>query len=110
QRHTAVPPYARIIDGLNVLDTPTHPSSFAVRPVLLTREGARILPYPASPLAAATHEDLPRTGAHGAESRRVAPAPQLLPPQLGEPSKTSVHVRIIENQGHAVNDHCAAPK
>src|SRR2546430_5316477 len=39
----------------------------------------------------------------------VAPAPQLLPAQLGEPRKTGVHVRDIENRGHAVNDHGAAP-
>src|SRR3989442_7490010 len=100
---------ALFIDGIHVLDPPAHPAPFVLRLVLETCEGARVLPFPASPLAAATHEDLARTGANGAESRGVAPAPQLLPAQLGEPCKTSVHVRDIENWGHVVNDHCAAP-
>src|SRR5438552_16130779 len=97
---------ALFIDGIHVFDPPAHPAAFVLRLVLETREGARVLPFPASPLAAATHEDLARTGANGTESRRVAPAPQLLPAQLGEPRKTGVHVRDIENRGHAVNDHC----
>src|SRR5437667_2680148 len=100
---------AVFIDGIHVLDPPAHPAAFVLRLVLETREGARVLPFPASSLAAATHKDLARTGADGAESRRVAPAPQLLPAQLGEPCKTGVHVRDIENRGYAVNDHCAAP-
>src|SRR6267142_1448645 len=101
---------AFFIDGIHVLDPPAHPTAFVLRLILETREGARVLPLPASPLAAATHKDLARTGADGAESRRVAPAPQLLPAQLGEPPKTVVHVRDIENRGHTVNDHCGAPK
>src|SRR5256885_13265310 len=70
---------ALVIDGIHVLDPPTHPAALVLRLVLETREGARVLPFPASPLAAATHEDLARTGANGAESRRVAPTPQLFP-------------------------------
>src|SRR5256885_16166344 len=70
---------ALFINGIHVLDPPTHPAAFVLRLVLETREGARVLPFPASPLPAATHEDLARTGANGAESRGVAPAPQLLP-------------------------------
>src|SRR5882672_5007903 len=100
---------AFFIDGIHVLDPPAHPTAFVLRLVLETREGARVLPFSASPLAAATHKDLARTGANGAESRWVAPAPQLLPAQRGEPCKTGVHVRDIENRGHAVNDHSAAP-
>src|SRR6185503_3585509 len=100
---------ALIIDGIHVLDPPTHPAAFVLCLVLKTRESARIPSFPASPLAAPTHEDLARTGANGAESRRVAPTPQLLPAEFGEPCKTGVHVRDIENWGHAVNDHCAAP-
>src|SRR5438874_13117552 len=84
---------ALFIDGIHVLDPPTHPAAFVVRLVLETREGARVLPFPASPLAAAAHKDLARTGAHGAESRRLAPAPQLLPAQSGAPSKPSLHFR-----------------
>src|SRR3989442_9722777 len=97
------------IDGIHVLDPPAHPAPFVLRLVLETREAARVIPFPASSLATAAHTDLARTGANGAESRRVAPAPQLLPAQLGEPRKPGVHVRDIENRGHAVNDHCAAP-
>src|SRR5256886_17563238 len=67
------------IDGIHVLDPPTHPAPLVLRLVLETREGARVLPFPASPLAAATYKDLAGTGANGTESRRVAPAPQLLP-------------------------------
>src|SRR5256885_16240205 len=70
---------ALFVDRIHVLDPPTHPAALVLRLVLETREGARVLPFPASPLAAATHEDLARTGANGTESRRVAPAPQLLP-------------------------------
>src|SRR5438094_526517 len=92
---------ALFIDGIHVLDPPTHPAAFVLRLVLETSEGARVLPFPASALAAATHKDLARTGANGAKSRRVAPAPHLFPPQLGEPRKTGVHVRHIENRGHA---------
>src|SRR5882672_12411906 len=103
-------PHALFIDGIHVLDPPTHPAAFVLRLVLEACEGARVLPFAASPLPAATHKDLARTGANGAESRRVAPAPQFLPAQLGEPRKTGVHVRDIENRGHTVNDHCAAPK
>src|SRR5437867_1184972 len=101
--------HALFMEGIHVLDPPTHPAAFVLRLVLETGESARVLPFPASPLAAATHEDLAWTGANGAKPRRVAPAPQLLPAQLGEPCKTGVHVRDIENWGHAVNDHCAAP-
>src|SRR5436190_20363868 len=101
--------HALFIDGIHVLNPPAHPAAFVLRLILETREGARVLPLPASPLAAATHEDLAWTGANGAKSRRVAPAPQLLPAQLGEPCKTGVHIRDIENWGHAVNDHRAAP-
>src|SRR5207244_11661020 len=97
------------IDVIHVLDPPTHPAAFVLRLVLETSEGARVLLFPASALAAATHKDLARTGANGAKSRRVGPAPQLFPAQLGELRKTGVHVRHIENWGHAVNDHCAAP-
>src|SRR5213594_653020 len=100
---------ALVIDGIHVLDPPAHPAAFVLRLVLETREGARVLSFAASPLPAATHKDLARTGANGAESRRVAPAPQLLPAQLGEPRETGVHVRDIENRGHAVNDHCTGP-
>src|SRR3989440_10332007 len=100
---------AFLVDGIHVLDPPAHPAAFVLCLVLETREGARVLPFPASPLAAATHKDLARTGANGAESRRVAPAPQLLPAQPGEPCKTGVHVPDIENPGHAVNAPCAAP-
>src|SRR5690348_16248894 len=100
---------ALFIDGIHVLDPPAHPAALDLRLVLETREGARVLPFPTSPLAAATHEDLARTGANGPESRRVAPAPQLPPAQLGKPCKAGVHVRDIQNWGHAVNDHCAAP-
>src|SRR2546430_17478581 len=56
---------ALFIDGIHVVDPPTHPAAFVVRLVLETREGARVLPFPASPLAAATHEDL------RSEERRV---------------------------------------
>src|SRR5438874_12113753 len=101
--------HALFMDGVHVLDPPAHPAAFVLRLVLETRERACVLPLPASPLAAATHKDLARTGANGAESRRVAPTPQLLPAQFGEPRKTGVHVRDIENRGYVVNDHCAAP-
>src|ERR1700739_214636 len=74
---------ALIIDRIHVLDPPAHPAPFVLRLVLETRERARIPPFPAPPLAAPTHEDLAGTGANSAESRRVAPAPQLLPAQLG---------------------------
>src|SRR5438105_8723759 len=100
---------AFLVDGIHVLDPPAHPAAFVLCLVLETLEGARVLPFPASPLAAATHKNLARTGANGAESRRVAPTPQLFPAQFGEPRKTGVHVRDIENRGHTVNDHCAAP-
>src|SRR5205823_7602063 len=100
---------ALFIDGIHVLDPPAHPAALVLRLVLETRERARVLPFPASPLAAATHKDLARTGANGAESRRVAPTPQLFPAQFGKPRKTGVHVRDIENRGYVVNDHCAAP-
>src|SRR5258708_24947029 len=108
-RHFDALLHAVFMDGIHVLDPPPHPAAFVLRLVLETSEGARVLPFPTSPLAAATHEDLARTGAHGAKSRRVAPAPQLLPAQFREPYKTGVHVRDIENGGHAVNDHGAAP-
>src|SRR2546421_1273180 len=100
---------ALFMDGIHVLDPPAHPAPLVLRLVLETCEGARVRPFPASPLAAATHKDLARTGPNGAESRRVAPAPQLFPAQFGEPRKTGVHVRDIENRGYVVNDHCAAP-
>src|SRR5438046_9940148 len=99
---------ALFIDGIHVLDPPTHPAAFVVRLVLETREGARVLPFPASPSAAAAHKDLARTGAHGAESRRIAPEPQLLPAQIGEPSKTCGHVRDTANRDHAQHDTPAA--
>src|SRR5205814_8507921 len=86
-RHVRRPPghldallNALFIDGIHVLDPPTHPAAFVARLVLATREGARVLPFPASPLAAAAHTDLARTGAHCADSRRRAPARQLPPP------------------------------
>src|SRR2546430_16230936 len=96
-RHVRRPPghldallNALFIDSIHVLDPPAHPAPFVLRLVLETRERARVLPFPASPLAAATQKDLARTGANGAEPRRVAPAPQLLPAQLGEPRKTGL--------------------
>src|SRR5437773_447229 len=46
---------ALFIDGIHVFDPPAHPAAFVLRLVLETREGARVLPFPASPLAAATH-------------------------------------------------------
>src|SRR6266513_4352613 len=74
-RHVRRPPghldallHALFIDGIHVRDPPAHPAAFVLRLVLETREGVRVLPFPASPLAAATHEDLARTGANGAES------------------------------------------
>src|SRR5204863_7357864 len=104
-RHVRRPPghldallNALFIDGIHVRDPPTHPAAFVLGLVLETREGARVLPFPASPLAAATHEDLARTRPNGTESRRVAPAPQLLPAQLGERRKTGVHARDIETR------------
>src|SRR3989449_10319195 len=60
---------ALLIDSIHVLDPPAHPAAFVLRLVLETREGACVLPFPASPLAAATHKDLARTGANGAKSR-----------------------------------------
>src|SRR5207247_1110106 len=103
-RHVRRPPghldallNALFIDGIHVLDPPTHPAAFVVRLVLETREGARVLPFPASPLAAAAHKDLARTGAHGAESRRIALAPYLLPAPFDEPCTNVVLV------GHIVN-------
>src|SRR6266851_1286955 len=100
---------ALFIDGIHVLDPPAHPAAFVLRLVLETREGTRVLPFPPSPLAAATHKDLAPTGPNRPESCWVAPAPQLLPAQYGEPRKTGVHVRDIENRGHAVNEHRATP-
>src|SRR5512143_2222334 len=100
---------ALFVDGIHILDPPGHPATLVLRLVFECRECARVRPSPASPLAAATHEDLARTTADGAESRRVAPAPQLLPAQLGEPRKAGVHVRDIQNWCHAVNNHVWAP-
>src|SRR2546430_17694153 len=115
-RHVRLPPcyldallHALFIHGVHVLDPPAHPAAFVLRLVLETREGARVLPFPASPLAAATHKDLARTGANGAESRRVGPTPQLLPGQFGESRKTAGHVRAIGKRGYGVNGHLAAP-
>src|SRR5438552_15545590 len=88
---------ALFIDGIHVLNPPTHPAAFVLRLVLETSEGARVLPFAASALAAATHKDLARTGANGAKSRRVAPAPQLFPAQLGAPRNTGVPVRPFEH-------------
>src|SRR5437016_13080366 len=87
---------ALFIDGVHVLDPPAHPAAFVLRLVLETREGARVLPFPVSPLAAATHDDLARTGANGTESRRVVPAPPPLPAQLDDPRNTGVHGGHIE--------------
>src|SRR5437773_12411309 len=100
---------ALFIDGIHVLDPPTHPAAFVLRLVLETSEGARVLPFPASALDAATHNDLARTGAHGAKSRRVATAPHLFPPQLGETRKTSDYVRHLANRPQTVYEHCAVP-
>src|SRR5439155_12125622 len=52
------PANALSIDGIHVLDPPTHPAAFVLRLVRETSEGARVLPFPASPLAAPTHKDL----------------------------------------------------
>src|SRR2546421_12813527 len=70
---------ALFIDGIHFLDPPTHPAPLFLRLVLETREGARVLPFPSSSLAAATHKDLSGTGAYGSESRAIAHAPTLLP-------------------------------
>src|SRR5919109_4976008 len=76
---------ALVINRIDVLDPPAHPAALVLRLVFERRECARVLPFSASALAAATHKDLARAGADGAESSRVAPAPQLRPAQLREP-------------------------
>src|SRR5947199_4693675 len=93
-RHVRRPPghldallNALFIDGIHVLDPPTHPAAFVVRLVLETREGARVLPFPASPLSAAAYKDLARTGSSGGEHHRLVTTAQLLPAQFGGPSK-----------------------
>src|SRR5947199_8464645 len=73
---------ALFIDGIHVLDPPTHPAAFVLRLVLEPSAGASVLPFSASPLAAATHKHLAGAGANGAKSLRVAPGPHLLPDQL----------------------------
>jgi len=68
---------ALCIDGIHVLDPPTHPAALVLRLVLETREGARVLPFPASPLAP-RH----RKFSHGPEPTAPnpvgRPAPQLV--------------------------------
>src|SRR6266853_5779218 len=78
---------ALFINGIHVLDPPTHPAPFVLRLVLETREGARVLPFPASPLPAATHEDLARTGANGAESRGSPHRHNSFQPSLANQAK-----------------------
>src|SRR5262249_23879562 len=88
-----------LMDRVDVMHPPAHPAALVVGLVLPGLERGGVGSLAAAALSAVTPEEFAGARANGAEANRVAPAPELLPAELGEPGEAGFHVRDVEDRG-----------
>src|SRR6185436_18284914 len=89
--------FAVALDRVDVVDPDRHPDALVAALVALGAEGHQRLALAPPALPVLAEEDLAGAGADGAEGRRIAPVPGLLPAELLEPGEALADVRHVQN-------------